>query len=134
MGPEFNIYHQTSWGKRALLVAGALLLIGAGWYVYKKVKADGEDTFIVVPTFTFSEEGTLTKDNPGMKKGAWYLVYNESESTSQSIRLEIPSESICAVHGVGKRCSQVELEKGAQVNIQGTLDGDHVTVTYITVL
>jgi len=113
------------------LLVTVVLLAGA-WYIF--VRETEEKPRPLVPTFNFSQEGNLVKDNPGMKEGEWYLVYDEPGAPGKSVLLKLVDFSTCSFRGVGKECDEDELEKGMRVNLQGIREGDVLTVTHLTVL
>ena len=120
----------TSLGKK---IVGLLVLVAiAGLAIWLLKESSDKGTGI--PTFDFSQEGDLIKDNPGLEKGKWYLVYKIPGEPAKNVQLRLPSNSLCAEKGFAKKCSEVNLKAGMHVNIQGNVKGDKVDVIYLTIL
>ena len=124
----------TSFGKKIIsFLVMVLVAGGVAWY-FLNDSPEGDDLYVPNPSFNFSREGRLAKDNPGMEKGEWYLVWDEPGAAGKNIQLRFSDVSVCAENGHGRECEDVDLEAGMEVNIQGVQSGDRLDVTYLTIL
>ena len=73
-------------------------------------------------TSAFSAEGTVVKDNPGLRPGVWYLVYERPGAPALSVELDLNAVDV----------PYIDLRQGERVHVEGTLRGSVVTVTTIT--
>ncbi len=67
----------------------------------------------------FFEIGNLVKDNPGLKSGVWYVVYEEQGAPALYSELKFSSDSACQIGSTSQSCSSVALEAGDRVEITG---------------
>ena len=74
------------------------------------------------PANSFSEDGTVTRNNPGQRPNVWYLVYERSGAPGLSVGLDL--NSVVAPY--------IDLMQGERVHVEGTLRGSSVTVRSIT--
>ncbi|MFA5368661.1 MAG: Gmad2 immunoglobulin-like domain-containing protein [Candidatus Paceibacterota bacterium] len=81
----------------------------------------------------FFEIGNLVKDNPGLKSGIWYLVYEKQGSPALYNELKFSEESLCQINSVSKSCLETSLEAGDRVQIVGWKINDRVFVKNILI-
>lgn len=67
----------------------------------------------------FSETGNLVKDNPGLKPGAWHLVYEEQGAPALYNELKFSLDSVCQIGSISESCNSVALEAGDRVEVVG---------------
>jgi len=67
----------------------------------------------------FSETGNLVKDNPGLKPGVWYLVYEKPGAPALNAEIKFNEDSLCQIGAVSKSCQQTVLEGGDRVEVTG---------------
>ncbi|TFG35496.1 MAG: hypothetical protein E4H47_01350 [Parcubacteria group bacterium] len=101
-----------------------------GTLVFKKDNPSGlpeNDAEVRVPVLlsateiqtNFSETGNLVKDNPGLKPGAWYLVYEKPGDPALNAEIKLNEDSICQIGSVSQPCQQIALEAGDRAAITG---------------
>jgi hypothetical protein len=67
----------------------------------------------------FEAKGNLVRNNPGMEKNVWYLIYEVVGAPALTKKLRFTSASICA-HGVENNiCNPDSFNQGQQVNVIG---------------
>jgi hypothetical protein len=106
---------------RALLISGALIILAlvAALFWQGKIR---QSAHIEPDASAFSADGNVTRDNPGQKPGAWYLVYEKPGAPGLSAELDL--NSAAAPH--------IGLAQGERVHVEGVLRGDAVIVSSIT--
>lgn len=67
----------------------------------------------------FSETGNLVKDNPGLKSGVWYLVYEKQGAPALYNELKFSLDSVCQIGSIFESCDSVVLEAGDRVEVVG---------------
>ena len=67
----------------------------------------------------FEESGHLVKDNPGLKPGIWYLVYEAPGAPALTVELLFDQNSYCVYDGTQGTCSDVLLPSSALTEIKG---------------
>jgi len=67
----------------------------------------------------FSQTGNITRDNPGMKQGVWYLVYDKPGTPALNAELKFNEDSMCQISGATNPCQQIALEIGDRAEITG---------------
>jgi len=80
----------------------------------------------------FSQIGNIVKNNPGLKKDTWYLIYEQPGSPALTIELIFDEESKCIIGEEIKSCSSVTLENGERVKIEGIEKEERVLVKTLT--
>ncbi|MCX6761075.1 MAG: GerMN domain-containing protein [Candidatus Nealsonbacteria bacterium] len=101
-----------------------------GTLVFKKDNPSGlpeNDDEIKIPVFlsaaeiqtNFSGTGNLVKDNPGLKPGAWYLVYEKSGAPALTAEIKFNEDSLCQIGAVSQSCQQTLLEAGYRAEVTG---------------
>lgn len=76
----------------------------------------------------FDEWGHLVKDNPGMKPGVWFLVYEKPGKPALTAELQFDSESVCEYNGDKGKCPDVLLLSSALTRVRGIETGGVVKV------
>lgn len=101
-----------------------------GTLVFKKDNPSGlpeNDAEIRVPVFlsaagtqtNFSETGNIVKDNPGLKPGVWYLVYEKSGAPALNAEIKFNEDSLCQIGATSQACQQIALEVGDRATVTG---------------
>jgi hypothetical protein len=67
----------------------------------------------------FNETGHLVKDNPGLKPGVWFLVYEKPGVPALTTELSFDSGSKCKLNGTEGICPDVLLPGSALTKIEG---------------
>lgn len=67
----------------------------------------------------FSETGNLVKDNPGLKPGVWYLLYEKPGAPALNVEIKLNEDSICQIGASSEPCQQVALEAGDWITATG---------------
>lgn len=105
---------------RTTLVILVILGLMAGvWFFMPARKASYEPIFFA--------EGTLVKNNPGLLKDTWYLMYENPGFSGLSIPLLFDEKSTCELQGRVSPCT-MPLQIGDRVRIEGTRVDDVVRV------
>lgn len=112
-------------GLAGLLALIAIVLLGV-WYwaaftisPFMSQPAFKDD--LITPT-SFSQDGTVTRNNPGQKPNVWYLVYEKPGAPALSAELDL--NSVVAPY--------IDITQGERMYVEGTLRGNIVTVRSIT--
>lgn len=74
------------------------------------------------PSNSFSEDGNVTRNNPGQKPNLWYLVYEKQGAPSLYVELDL--NSVVAPY--------IDLTQGERMHVEGILSDGVVTVYSIT--
>lgn len=82
----------------------------------------------IVAVVDFEMTGHLTKDNPGLKPGVWYFVYEKPGSPALYKELVFDERSICAFNKKRGVCPDVLLPSSALTHIRGMSRGDTILV------
>src|SRR3989338_3983077 len=101
-----------------LIILGILIIALAGVLVFVKMPAPVDEPVQI----GFSQEGTVVKDNPGLKAGVWYLVYEKSGSPALTKELD--------VSGIGN----VNLQNGQKAFVKGIETSGVVKVSSLQIL
>lgn len=88
----------------------------------------------VVISRHFSETGNLVKNNPGMEKNTWYLLYDKPGGPASSIKLSFSQNSLCELSIKEEVCQISKLRLGERVKIIGNLKGGAVNVQSLTIV
>lgn len=67
----------------------------------------------------FQENGVLVRDNPGLKPGIWYLVYEKPGAPALALELHFDAESICADGPRQEVCDPEQFSSGTRVHLEG---------------
>ena len=67
----------------------------------------------------FSETGNITKDNPGMKQGIWYLVYEKPGEPALNAELKFNEDSLCQTGSISQLCQETTIETGDRAEVTG---------------
>lgn len=86
----------------------------------------GEDTPAV--SYDFEQTGNLTRNNPGLTPGVWYLQYEEPGQPGLTMRLSFDDDSRCITDAGRGECERSLFESGLRVSIRGNQDGNGVLV------
>lgn len=79
-------------------------------------------------SYDFEETGTLTRNQPGLTPGVWYLSYKESGQADLTMRLSFDDNSECLTGTSRGACERSIFENNLAVTIRGTKDGNGVLV------
>jgi hypothetical protein len=74
---------------------------------------------------SFIQEGVLVKNNPGLKEGVWYLVYEKPSQPGLNVELQFNEESICFDDDCFDLSSDLV---GTRVKIEGLKNDNQVLV------
>ncbi|OGZ35155.1 MAG: hypothetical protein A2174_01695 [Candidatus Portnoybacteria bacterium RBG_13_41_18] len=86
----------------------------------------------VVAANNFSATGNLTKNNPGMEKNVWYLIYEKPGQAAISTKLLFSVDSICKLLTTEEICKTSKLTSGKRVRVIGNFVGRAVQVQRLT--
>jgi len=67
----------------------------------------------------FDQTGNLTRDNPGLEAGFWYLVYEMPGQPALTKQLLFESSSVCAQRAENMTCQTETFSQGEKVRIIG---------------
>jgi len=81
----------------------------------------------------FSKIGVLVRNNPGLEKDVWHLIYEEPGKPALTMPLTFADCSICQILDAPEACESLSLENGTRVSVTGISgDGDVLVKTLIT--
>ncbi len=63
--------------------------------------------------------GHLVKDNPGLKVGVWYLVYEKPGTPALTVELLFDEKSVCKFNNQTGKCPDVLLPSSALTKVEG---------------
>ena len=69
----------------------------------------------------FDETGHFVKDNPGLKPGVWYLVYEKPGAPALTAELMFNDKSICIWGGKSGPCPEVFLPRSSLTRVRGVM-------------
>lgn len=72
----------------------------------------------------FDEVGHFVKDNPGLKPGVWYLIYEKPGAAALSAELIFDDKSVCTWGGERGPCPEVFLPRSSLTRVRGVLTQD----------
>ena len=119
----------------AWVIGIVVLLLGVAlgytWYVSRhnlasnpaNQSANGDQT-----TDNFREEGNMVENNPGLKPGVWYLVYDQPGAAASTVELVFTDTSKCTIGTLVETCVANDIVLGARARIIGYNDGSKVFV------
>jgi len=81
----------------------------------------------------FSETGNIVKDNPGLKPGIWYLVYEKPGAAALNVELSFNEKSLCEIGAVSQPCLATIFETGDKIQVIGQKTDNIVAVTNLTI-
>jgi hypothetical protein len=90
------------------------------------------------PTFTapagarFDETGNIVRDNPGLRPGTWFLVYERPGAPAVNAALALAAASLCTAQGKPLPCGS--LQPGTRARVVGVETGGTVHVESLVVL
>lgn len=70
---------------------------------------------------TFNKIGHLVKDNPGLKPGVWFLVYEAPGAPALTQELLFDKDSVCITNGQTGECPDVLLPLSSFIRVEGDL-------------
>jgi hypothetical protein len=94
--------------------------------------ANGCGDSVAVIAIDFDETGHFVKDNPGLKPGVWYLVYEKPGSPALYKELVFDNQSVCMFNGKQGTCPDVLLPSSALTHVRGMISGEVVRVAEAT--
>lgn len=104
-------------------ILGIIVLMIIGLFVYQEFfSTKGE-----ADNVNFSEIGNLIINNPGFEENAWYLSYEISGVSANSVKLSFDEDSIC--RNETNSCS--DLTSGERVEVRGLENNGMVVVREI---
>jgi len=80
----------------------------------------------------FSQTGNLARNNPGMEKNTWYLLYEEPGQPAISAKLIFSDTSACQLSAKEVKCQSAKLYIGQKVTVFGKFNSGNVAVDKIT--
>lgn len=104
----------------------ALVAFSAYYFLFSNKEEILEDNF--------SETGNIAINNPGLKPGTFYLVYEEPGSPGLSVELSFADKSSCFSNGEETDCSGMEFDAGDRVEVKGFREEGIVRVSSIDFL
>ncbi len=78
--------------------------------------SSGEPTRI----FDVEQTGTLTRNDPGLTPGVWYVLYEEPGTPALTKRLSFDQNTVCIRNGQSGPCLRSIYEKGLRVTVRGS--------------
>ncbi|MFH0852008.1 MAG: hypothetical protein V1845_00135 [bacterium] len=81
----------------------------------------------------FSHTGNLVKNNPGMERGMWYLLYENPGQAALTAKLVFSGGSLCTIAGKESVCNVSKLGVGNRVTVDGRLSNGTVQVQKLIV-
>jgi hypothetical protein len=69
----------------------------------------------------FNKIGHLVKDNPGLKPGVWFLVYEAPGAPALTQELSFDIESVCSANGRTGKCPDILLPLSSLIRVEGDL-------------
>lgn len=94
--------------------------------------ANGCGDSVAVIAIDFDETGHFVKDNPGLKPGVWYLVYEKPGSPALYKELVFDNQSVCMLNGKQGTCPDVFFPSSALTQVRGMISGEVVRVVEAT--
>lgn len=86
------------------------------------------------PVYTFDHKGTLSRNNPGLTPGMWYLVYEMPGQPAIPVRLWFDDDTLCIDGEKKAPCERSVFEKGLKVQIRGIDENGAVNVREMELL
>lgn len=74
----------------------------------------------VAKSFDFDQRGMLTRNEPGLTPGVWYLMYGEANETAVPVRIMFDENSECITSAGRGACERSIFEDGLKVEIRGS--------------
>lgn len=112
--------------KKATLTIIIAAVIGGGiWFSFGSNK---DKDNVARSMINFEETGHLVKDNPGLKLGVWYLIYEAPGAPALTVELFFDDNSYCVYNGVQGECPDVLLPSSTLTEIKGYEENDVVRV------
>ncbi|HQU08234.1 MAG: hypothetical protein B7X04_04185 [Parcubacteria group bacterium 21-54-25] len=116
----------------ALLVLGGVAYVAINFGTRVMDFAQGPTASSSPSIVTFSETGTLTRNNPGHVPGTWYLTYEKLGTPGLSVPLAFSSTSRCGVSATSSFCGSFQLDQGLRTHVTGTETNSIVQVQRLT--
>jgi hypothetical protein len=85
-------------------------------------------TSVDLNAVNFDETGHFVKDNPGMKPGVWFLVYEKPGMPALYKELVFDEKSICEYNETVGKCPDVLLPSSAMTRVRGIEQNNIVRV------
>lgn len=63
--------------------------------------------------------GNLIKDNPGLRQGIWYILYEQPGESALNAMLVFDEKSICSNGGAAESCDPLKFENGSKASVAG---------------
>ncbi|MDZ7726048.1 MAG: hypothetical protein U5L75_00505 [Candidatus Campbellbacteria bacterium] len=107
---------------KILLIASLVILIGVIVLFstrQEEQKYKPEDNNNDIEEITFEETGNLVRNNPGMKEGVWYMVYESPGSPASTQELLFTDRSECVTPEGSEVCDAESFSNGYRVKIEG---------------
>jgi hypothetical protein len=111
-----------------------VLLVGALGYTWYASRHTSNNTLGTPaknrdqPTDNFTQEGNLVENNPGLRPGVWYLVYDKPGASASTVELMFTDASKCTIGTLVETCVANDIVLGARVRITGYNSGSQVFV------
>ena len=112
-----------------VLVAAGLAYVLASWQAQEQGSVENPEEQIPQEESMrdFEKVGNLVKDNPGLKSGVWYVVYEEPGAPAIAAELLFENE-ICRDVREFVVCQNRAFHIGDRVRVQGSMQGQAVRV------
>lgn len=120
-------------GRAVLFLCAALIILLGGFFAWNWYNA-GNTSFEGVETPDFSEEGKLTKGNPGASSPVWHLTYEKAGAPGLVAPLSFSADTVCIREDIAERCDLTKLGLGDKVSIVGKKSDTGVDVWALTFL
>lgn len=85
------------------------------------------------PSYDFDQQGTLTRNTPGLTPGVWYLSYQEGSTPEMTMRLSF-EDTVCLQGASSGPCERSVFQNELSVRVRGMRENEGVAVKEMTVL
>jgi hypothetical protein len=123
--------------RRDIIIGAAIIIFLAGIVAYFNFFRSDSSEDNNPPSkieINFTRTGHLVKDNPGLKPGTWYLLYEMPGSPALTAELKFDSNSLLFVNDKSQPYDESLLYQGFPVTIEGVMKDSVVLVVYLNEL
>lgn len=117
----------------AIVVAAVIIVAGAGayWFYFRPVPETPKNSAPTAKVVAnFSTDGTIVKDKPGFKEGAWYFEYESGKT--ETVHIVFSRISVCAWKETSGLCKPSVFVNGRKAHIEGTQLDNAIGVLKLT--
>ena len=120
--------------KNIIYTVVVLAIVGAGIfylnnYIYQEKQGDSFPDDVANETvIDFDRTGHLVIDNPGLKPGVYYLIYEAPGAPALTVELIFDADSVCEFSGTQSECPGIILVASSLTRVRGTIEEDSVRV------